>query len=172
MAASESDLKDSREQLALVLGFFAKIDARLSTVLAIDTGMLGVLSASFPPASNFRWWLAIAPAVVIMLLALSYIFLYRSGFPDLKGGEGSSVYFAEIAKQTEANFVNRYISQSNDDLRHDVLAQVWRNSEIVLDKYKYLRASFLCMTAAVPAWIASLALFAAHNANIHVTMIH
>jgi hypothetical protein len=172
MAVSESDLKDSREQLALILSFFPRVDAKLSTILAIDTGMLAALSASFPPIDNFRWWLAIAPGVTILLLAFSYRCLYRGGFPDVRGGHDSFVYFAAIAKRTEVRFIDGYIAQNHENLRCDVLGQVWRNSEILVDKYKSLKTSFLLMASAVPPWALSLALLAAHKANVHVTVNH
>lgn len=172
MAASEFDLKDSREQLSLVLSFFPRVDAKLSTLLAIDTGMLAALAASFPPAENFHWWLAIAPAATVLLLGLSYFYLYRGGFPDVKGGHDSFVYFAAIANRTESKFIDGYVAQNHEDMRRDVLGQVWRNSEILAAKYRCLKASFLWMASAVLPWVLSLVLFAAHKANIHVVVNH
>lgn len=172
MAESESDLKDSREQLALVLSFFPRVDAKLSTILAIDTGMLAALTASLPPADNFNWWFAIAPVVTTVLLGLSYFFLYWGAFPNVKGGHESYVYFREIAKRTETKFIEGYMAHSHEHLRRDVLGQVWRNSEILVEKYRCLKASFLWMASAVLPWALSLALFAAHKANVHVSVSH
>jgi hypothetical protein len=170
MAPSESDLKDSRDQLNLVLSFFSRVDAKLSTILAIDTGMLAAVGASFPSADQFKWWLAIAPAVTVVLLCLSYFYLYRGGFPNVDGGHDSFIYFRSIAKRTESKFIQGYISQSHEDLRNDVLGQVWRNSEILAFKYDRLKWAFIWMAWAILPWVLSLVLFAAFKANVHVTV--
>ena len=86
-------MKDAREQLNLVLSFFPRVDGKLSTILAINTGMLGALTASTPSLQNTEWWLAITPVITFILLFASYVNLYRGGFPDVKGGRDSIVYF-------------------------------------------------------------------------------
>lgn len=172
MPNGDSAVKDARDQLDLVLSFFPRVDAKLSMILAIDTGMLAALSASVPSLQNVEWWLAIAPLITSALLVVSYVYLYRGGFPDVKGGKDSLVYFAEIAKRTEAKFIDEYIVHGPDALRRDVLGQVWRNSEILCEKYRCLRRAFLCMAASVLPWAISLALFAIHRASLHVVVRH
>jgi hypothetical protein len=172
MAASdaEPDLKEARDQLNLVLSFFSRVDAKFSTILAIDTGMLAAVGASFPSADQFKWWLAIAPAITVVLLCLSYFHLYRGGFPNVDGGHDSFIYFRSIAKRTEAKFIQGYLSQSHDELKHDVLGQVWRNSEILAFKFDRLKSAFIFMAWAVLPWVLSLVLFAAFKAKVHITV--
>jgi hypothetical protein len=129
MSANDASLKDARDQLTLVLSFFSRVDAKLSTVLAIDTAMLAALSASFPPLAKMTAWMAVAPALATLSLGLSFFYLYRGGFPDVGGGHDSAVYFKEIAKRTEAKFIEEYCRHAPESLRHAVLGQVWRNSE-------------------------------------------
>jgi Family of unknown function (DUF5706) len=172
MSVSDTNLKDARDQLNLVLSFFPRVDAKLSTVLGIDTAMLAVLSASVPPIKNVSGWMAIAPAIAAMLIAASYFYLYWGGFPDVKGGHGSIVFFSEIAKRREAEFIGQYTAKTSDDLRQDVLGQVWRNSEILTKKFHCLRIAFICMAVGAIPWAASLAIFALAKANVTVTVAH
>jgi hypothetical protein len=151
MFADEVGLKDARDQLGTILGFFPRVDAKLSTLLAIDTAMLASLSASVPSIHAVSPWMAIAPLATAELLVASYVHLYRGGFPDVKGGQHSIVFFKEIAARTESKFIEEYSDQTPDSLRRDVLGQVWRNSEILVEKYRSLRLAFVCMAlGAIP----------------------
>ena len=53
-------------------------------------------------------WMAIPPSIAAGLLVASYIFLYRGGFPNINGGHASTIYFKEIAKRTEAKFIEPF----------------------------------------------------------------
>jgi len=44
--------KEAREQLSLVLSFFSRVDAKASALLAIDTGMLALLTSKAPPLTT------------------------------------------------------------------------------------------------------------------------
>ena len=52
----EELLSVCRNELDLVLSFFARADGKASVVLAIDTAMLGYLAAHFPSLTTLRWW--------------------------------------------------------------------------------------------------------------------
>jgi hypothetical protein len=162
---NDVDVRDARDQLNLILSFFSRVDAKLSTVLAIDTGMLGALGATVPPIRATSWYMAIMPILTVVLLGLSYCFLYRGGFPVIKGGYSSLVYFKNIAERNESAFVTDYTAQPSEQLRSDLLAQVWRNSEILVDKFRYLRLAFICMALSALPWVISLCTFAIHKST-------
>ena|SRR5437870_9427064 len=44
--------KEARDQLSLVLSFFSRVDSKASALLAIDTGMLAILSSNAPPLAG------------------------------------------------------------------------------------------------------------------------
>jgi hypothetical protein len=161
--ATDARVSDARDQLDLVLSFFSRVDAKLSTVLAINTGMLGALGAMVPPIQTASWPMAIAPVLTVILLGFSYIFLYRGGFPVTKGGYASMTYFKNIAERNEASFITAYTNLNTDELRSDLLAQAWRNSEILSAKFNCLRSAFVAMALGVLPWIVSLCVFALHK---------
>lgn len=163
--------KDARDQLNLILSFFPRVDAKLSTVLALDTGMLAALSASLPAFGKMAVWMGVAPALSSGLLIASYVYLYRGGFPNVKGGHSSAIYFKEIAKRTEATFIAEYCRHTSESLRQDVLGQVWRNSEILTEKFRCLKIAFICMAIGTLPWALSLAVFALVRANVRVVVL-
>src|SRR5882762_9214525 len=105
----EQLLHTCKDELNLVLSFFSRVDAKGSVVLAVDTGMLGYLAAHLPSLNSLHWWEFLSPALSIVLLAVSIWHLYKGAFPRLEGGAQSFVYFAEIAKRTEAKFIDGFM---------------------------------------------------------------
>jgi hypothetical protein len=149
-----------QEQLKLVLSFFSRVDAKSSVVLAVDTGMLGYLATHLPSVGSLRCWEVVSPTLAFVLLGLSLIYLYRGAFPALSGGQSSLVYFSEIAKRTEAKFVDQFIEQRDDEYVKDLLGQAWRNSEILKMKFAFVKMAFIFMAWAVVPWTFALISFA------------
>lgn len=56
-------LQAAWNQLNLVLGFFSRIDAKLSVVLGIDLGMLALAGNRLPALHAMTWWMLLAAAL-------------------------------------------------------------------------------------------------------------
>lgn len=140
-------------QLDRIQSFIPRIDSRVSAIFAITSGQLAVAILNVGIDDLKAWWVAI-PCVVYIAMALFAIYnLYRCIHPNLLGGQNSLIYFGEIAKLREAEYVEKLTLCSDESLRKDLTCQIWRNSEIVAEKYKYLRrASSVTMIALLP-WI-------------------
>jgi hypothetical protein len=150
----------AKDQLSLVLSFFSRVDAKASVVLAVDTAMGGYLAGRLPSPRPAQPWLMLIPLLAFVLIGISFWHLYKGAFPNLVGGNLSLVYFREIAKRTEAKFIDEFAAQSETDYAKDVLGQVWRNSEILVEKFNHLKYAFIFMALAVVPWASSLAMFA------------
>lgn len=156
-------LRDSaKDQLNRLLTFFPRIETKASLLLAIDTGMLAIL-VSNAWVSIYREWLVVFPGLVLALVGASIWCLYHSAFPRLHGGESSLLYFREIARRTENNFIKEFTDQSEEDYVRDLLGQVWRNSEILRQKFDYLKYAFILSALAIVPWVISLTIFAVRN---------
>jgi hypothetical protein len=131
----ENLLPICQSQLTLVLNFFPRVDSISSVLLAINTGIITSL-----------WH------------------LYKGAFPRLEGGEGSLIYFREIAKTTEANFVSEFARQDEPTYVNDLLGQVWRNSQILTEKFDHLKKAFWALGLAIVPWAIALLLNAANIA--------
>src|SRR5437660_9840787 len=128
-------------QLDRVLAFFPRADAKGSVLLAVDTGMLAVLASNSPPSSSFDWIILIT-LLPVLLLGMSLWHLYMGAFPSLKGGHDSLIYFREISNRTEYRFIEEFIAQLDEARLKDVLSQVWRNSEILREKFDHISSAF------------------------------
>lgn len=73
------------------------------------------------------------------------------------------MYFREIAKRKEAVFIDDFSQQPEEAFLKDVLSQVWRNSEILKQKYDYIKYSFVVIICALPPWLIALAMFTSMN---------
>lgn len=151
--------KNSMELLKLILGFFPRVDTRLSVIFAVNTGMLAILVTNAPGIKEFTWLSGTPFVATIICLTVSIVFWYRATFPQLKGGHASLVYFKEIAKRTEQKFIDEFKQQTEEQWLHDVLGQTWRNSEILTAKFKALKISFIFLAVALIPWATALALF-------------
>lgn len=159
------------EQLNLVLGFFSRVDAKASVVLAIDTGMLAVLASNAPPLHQMSILSGIVATITVLIIGGSLWFLYRIAFPSLSGGQQSLIYFREIASRTEARLIDEFTEQDEQARLKDVLGQVWRNSEILKMKFDALRVAFILMAIAIVPWVAAAALFSAQNAGARSLLV-
>ncbi len=102
----QDERKEARDQLTLVLSFFARVDAKASAILAINTGMLAVLASNAPPVVTMSVFSDILAGITVAMIAGSLWFLYRVAFPALDGGHQSLIYFREIARRTESGFID------------------------------------------------------------------
>jgi hypothetical protein len=160
--SAKIDATAAKSQLDLVLGFFPRVDAKFSVVLGLDLGMLGVLASNVPSS-----WAAVqgATGCVVVGFAVALIFslvqLYRGSYPNVKGGEGSVIFFGHIANQTEHKFIESFKELTNERLADELLGQAWRNSKILQEKINALRWAYIFMAVAIVPWVVVLAHFAA-----------
>lgn len=139
-------------QLNLVLGFFPRVDTRLSAVLAIDLGMLALAGDRW--LSHDASWRVIACAVAFAIpICASFYHLWDAIVPDRRGGTNSLVFFRSIAKLRESDFRTRYMNLSSAELVCDLLEQAWRNSKVLECKFTALRKACIAMAFSVPPWV-------------------
>jgi hypothetical protein len=147
------ELRDfAAEQLDRVLGFFGRVDAKASGLFAFDSALLAILCLNIR-VDDIDLWYVFVPAVgAVGLLAASLVFTYRSSFPDLAGGNGSLIYFREIAARTEASFIDELTKATDEQITRDLLGQVWRNSEILRMKFDRVKIGFVLAAFALIPW--------------------
>ena len=75
------------------------------------------------------------------------------------------IYFREIAQRTESNFIDEFTQQNQQARAKDVLGQVWRNSEILKQKFDALKVAFILMAIAIFPWVVAVAMFSAESAD-------
>jgi hypothetical protein len=158
----------ARDQLSRVLGFFPRVDAKSSVLLSVNIAMLALL-AGRAPLNQLRWnsLSALVAFLALALIAISLIFLYQASFPRLVGGQDSLLYFRGIAARKESAFIDEFSAQSEQAYIKDMLSQIWRNSEILKQKYDHIKYSFITLICALPPWFIALAMFVSLNSSLH-----
>ncbi len=166
---------DTKEQIAAassqldrVLGFFPRADSKISALFALNVGMLTVLVLNFSAKDVDAWHLMLLGGLVVVGLGASLVLLYTASFPQLAGGEQSLVYFREIAKRTESNFIEETKQCDPKKQLADLLGQVWRNSQILRMKYDRTKWAFIATAVTLPVWLAQLLLAGIAHANFIV----
>lgn len=124
-------LEALERQLDRTHQFFPRIDAKLSALFAITSGQIAVVALNLNPNDMTKWWIVVPLAAFFVAACWVFVNLYRCAYPHLEGGNASLVYFSEIAKLRESEYIDRITAVSEADHRTDVAGQIWRNSEIV-----------------------------------------
>lgn len=166
--AGKADLEFAAKQLDRILGFFPRVEAKASFLFALNSGMLGILAINIKKEDLVLWQHVLPILVAVLLLSASLYFAYRCTFPSLKGGSASLIYFAEIAKLREANYIESIKSADTEQLTDDFLGQAWRNSEILALKFSAIKNAFALTAAALIPWVIFLVLASVTHANLAV----
>lgn len=164
----EKLLEIASSQLDRVLNFFPRVETKISALFAVDVAMLALLALNATSSDGGVWYLGALYGLTVVGLGASIWFLYQASFPQLTGGGSSLVYFKEIAKRTEANYLKEMRGCELDRLTDDVLGQVWRNSEILSAKFHCVKYAFIATALAVPPWFLALVFAGVEHAKLVV----
>lgn len=141
------------DQLNRVMGFFPRVEAKASLILAINIGMLGAMAVNFP-VRDILSPRGCCGIIAALLLILSLWQLYVVFFPHLKPGEKPSlVFFGDIADMGWSGYRKAVTTLTDDALLEDLTCQIWRNSEILKIKFDKTRAAFILTLVALPFWL-------------------
>lgn len=147
-----TDTELAERQLDRVQSFIPRIDARVSAMFAIVSAQIAIAALNLEIDDLKAWWVA-TPAVVFFIAAVfCVISLYRCVHPNLVGGSNSLVFFGTVSKLREAEYIDKMRAVSEEEYIKDVLGQVWRNSQIVAEKYKNLRAAGTAIMISLLPW--------------------
>jgi hypothetical protein len=156
-------------QLDRVLGFFARVETKASFIFAIDSTLLALVAVNIQ-FEDLRNWLVVTPAAICLLfVAVSLIYVYRCSFPSLIGGSNSLIYFREIAKRREVEFIEQFSDADEEAYARDLMGQIWRNSEILSAKFKAIKIAFILTGISLLPWF--LFLLATSIAHPHLPII-
>lgn len=145
------DVETHERQLDRVQSFFPRIDAKVSALFAISAGQIAVAVLNLTVDDLTLWWIVAPLAIFLACVVYVFVHLYLCTYPHLNGGNSSLIYFGEIAKLREAEYIERYGALTKDELKTDLAGQIWRNSEIASCKYLYLkRATIAAMISLIP----------------------
>lgn len=152
------DSRVASEQLDRILTFFARVDSRASMLFAANSAILGVLAARVDVKHLEDWQISVPAALSLIAIVYSFGSLYLCAYPNTRGGNGSNVFFGSIARKTESAFVDEFRRLSEEEWLRDLAAQIWRNSEILCLKYKFLKNAMISTTLGLIPWAVFISL--------------
>ena len=160
VALSNAELLVRAErQLDRTQAFFSRIDAKQSALLATALAMIAVYAVNLNVADLASVYVILLGLVFGALLLLTFYYLLKCAVPHLKGGGGRSLYFfSTISGKSESMFVQEYRAATEERMIDDALEQVWRNSEIVAQKFRHLKSATICIVLSAAPWTATLVL--------------
>lgn len=140
------DIGNLQNQLDRILNFFPRVDAKINGLFAVNTFILSIASWNLSLADLRLWYVGLPGFLCVAGLVVSYVFLFLANFPDVKGGQGSLIYFYQIRLRSEATFISDLEACSDDDYGKDIMGQIWRNSEILCEKYGSVKKAIIATT--------------------------
>lgn len=164
---SKTDKNDLAEQsLSRVLGFFSRVESKSNYIFAIDSGMLGLVALNFSYEDICVWYSIVPATITVTLIAFSIYYVYRCMFPQLKGSRPSIVYFKDIADRDAEEFVEAFLATETETYTRDLIDQTWRNSQILSEKFRTVKISFILTALAIMPWFLFLAVSAARHDSL------
>ncbi len=154
------------KQLERVLGFFARVESKASFLFGVNTALIGALALNVQKTDLCRWPNVTAAVLAAASIAASFYFVFKSFFPNLRGGHSSLIYFKQIAGLREQEYVSRFKAQTVEQHRDDVLAQTWRNAEILTEKFDAIKTAFFLSAFSLAPWTLFLILASIAHAQL------
>jgi len=155
----DDQLNIAEKNLEFLLDWIGRYDNKSSVILGIDTGMLGVLATFAPDKAFWDSWMILFAFSSIILLLLSLLFVYLGNYPRLKGPSESLFYFGSICKKCLIQYQQGFSKRSKEECLNDLLEQCHRNSEIINQKFNYLKWAYLLLLLSVIPWVITIYLF-------------
>jgi hypothetical protein len=148
-------LEATERQFDRIQAFFPRIDSKVSSIFAIASGEIAV--ASFISLKNLHaWWMLLPGALFLGTLSWTVYNLYRCTFPTLKKSPDSLIYFNEIIELDREEFVERFTTAKEEELRRDFARQTWHTSLIASKKFAYLKQATMGAMLSLIPWAALL----------------
>ncbi|WP_340571702.1 Pycsar system effector family protein [Stenotrophomonas sp. G106K1] len=139
-----------------MLSVFPRVDAMLAVLLGVDTAMAGVLFSKWPHAADAGPLIVVTTIAFALFSALSFMAIYRAAFPNLDPVGKSTIFFGDVAKLSVTEYTRLLLDVPDRELAAEIAHQVWRNSSILIVKYRNLRRAFGWLLASIVPWLVSL----------------
>ena len=86
------DIDTIQRQLDRVLGFFPRVEARITGLFGVNTLILAICALNVSAEDLKLWYVSVPGAAFIALLGASYIYLFKADRPPPSGPRGLLVH--------------------------------------------------------------------------------
>ena len=151
--ADEVRIESLESSLDRLLVWIQAADTKGTIILAMDTGMLGVLSSCVPVASRLGFWSGAFAVVATALLVSSGIQICWVTVPRVDGPRRSMIFFGGIAEYEREEFVRCVRARRDDEYINDLALQIHRNGEIAKLKYRHVASAMALLQWSITPWL-------------------
>lgn len=131
---------------------FTRVDAKVNAVLAITSGQIAVASVGISGGDWKHVWVILPAALFLTSTAVTMVNLYRCTFPEVRRGDHSLVYFAQVAQQSRDDYIDAVINCSVEEWKKDIIVQAWKTADIARRKFKYLKHATTSAMMSLAPW--------------------
>jgi hypothetical protein len=156
-------------QLDRTLSFFSRVESKSSLLFASNIGILSIMLYNVSYQDIKNWYVVVPVILASVLVAFSLGHLYLASFPDTKGGNESLFYFKSVGSNTEQNYVDTFTKKTDLEIEKDLLGQIWRNSQILNDKFSHVENAYKFSLLSIIPWI--FFLFASSFVNTRTPLL-
>lgn len=150
-------------QLDRVQAFIPRIDTRVTGYFAIVSAQAALLFSAIAPQDIEHWFNMLCLIAFLSCAVLALLNIYQCAHPTLNGNGESLIFFTEIEKLNQDDFIDKFKEQTDDGFRDDLLRQIHRNSQIVTQKYASLRRAGTSVLIGTVPWAMILLISSINN---------
>jgi hypothetical protein len=149
----------AEKNLDRLLQWISRVDSKVSVLLGMHTGMLGIVASLAPEPHEWKWFMLLSFVATAVLLGTGFVLISFASYPRTTGPSKSLLFFGSIAGNSFNEFNQCWSSRTTQQHLGDLLEQCHRNSEIIDRKFKYLKNAYRTMMLAMLPWAITLLLF-------------
>lgn len=159
MDSDKERLQTAKWVLERNLGWIAAAEVKVGVVVAIDTAMLGALSATFSAAAtNDRTaWAYLFVVLAASLLLVGLFCTAMAVLPRISGPAQSLLFFGRIGPREQLEYQSDFSRTTTQDMLSDLTAQIHRNAQIACEKFAWVRKAMMWSFLSVVPWFSALA---------------
>jgi hypothetical protein len=155
----DEQIASAEKNLDRLLQWVSRVDTKVSVLLGIHTGMLGIVASLAPEPHKWTWYTDLSVAATMVLLVTGFLFIYFASYPQTKGPTKSLLFFGSIAKNSFNEYQQCFSSRTAQEHLADLMEQCHRNSEILDKKFRNLKRAYRTMMGAFVPWAFTLLIF-------------
>jgi len=141
------------------LSWIRAVENKLTVLVAIDAGLLGLLATITPSRSELSSLSSLFTFLTSASLVGSFACCALASYPRLKTPNLSLLFFGTISAFSREEYSDKFESVSAQQYLRDLLAQVHRNAEIAAYKYKLVGRANVGLLAGIAFWTLALMSF-------------
>ena len=140
-------------QLDRTQAFIPRVDTRVSAFFAISSAQVALALINLTATDLIGWVMLSCLFVFLGCTLWAMLNIYQCIHPNLINDRSSILYFSDISRMSVDNFTEQFNAIGDGELRRELCQQIWRNSQIVTQKYNHLKKAASSILFGTLPWL-------------------